>query len=69
MSLREDLANRLSSIYNQSDDADFWTVADECIRQMEWAWANGFDSCCNRGQLKRLEKETMTIAPPDWKPE
>jgi len=41
-------------------------VADECIRQMEWAAANGFNHCCSRGLHNPLDP--LTLAPEDWKP-
>lgn len=34
-------------------------VADECIRQMEWA----------RMECRRLPLRGLTLAPPEWKPE
>ena len=43
----------------------YGAMADECIRQMDWAARNAFDSCCNRGPLP----QDLTPAPDDWRPE
>jgi len=54
--------------------ADWWqekregvysAMADECIRQMEWATREGRDF----ESLDILDKPKLTIAPDDWKPE
>ena len=49
-----------------AEQAVWLKVADECIRQMEWAAANGFNHCCSRGLHNPLDP--MTLAPEDWKP-
>ncbi len=90
MSLREDLAKRFRVVlvsaveeFNaraaQSLEGNLWdnstyAAADECIRQMEYAWRTGFDSCCNRGMLPSPPPDpirgdhSVHIAPPEWKP-
>ena len=90
MSLREDLAKRLAKVLNGAivraettpegfpgmTRADMGPVADECIRQMEWARQRcgresapptyteyGSRPIHGMGALK-----TLTLAPPDWNP-
>ena len=77
--LREKLARRLANLtvarvgdkepwdqgtMGQYSRDFFYKMADECLRQMEWASRNGFDSCCNRGLLS----QDLTPAPDDWTP-
>lgn len=78
MSLRDDLARRLQvvglreSVWTGSFEHWEW-LADECIRQMEWArtqcvgeqWEGDADDrhVVDRSQLG------MTLAPSDWRPE
>jgi len=71
--LREDLAGKLWKEWEGLGLATgelamhrFERVADECIRQMEWAAANGFNHCCSRGLHNPLDP--LTLAPEDWKP-
>jgi len=73
--LREELARRLSTIWQKEmqdePDADVhWNaIADECIRQMEWArrecvipFQPDYDEC------EIDYSAPLTFAPADWKP-
>ena len=68
--LRENLAERFADVLDPYlGHEGYWpggaeAMADECIRQMEWAAQNAFDSCCNRGMLP----QDLTPAPDDWTP-
>jgi len=47
-------------------------VADECIRQMEWArkgWLERIDSNGSRFYMTAPPQSPLTLAPDDWKPE
>ena len=49
----------------EKDACVYFAMADECIRQMEWATREGRDF----ESLDILDKPKLTIAPDDWKPE
>lgn len=82
MTLREELSRRLCSLVwgaphmpyanepvcSEQDRAVTWgDLADECIRQMEWARRQTFDSV--RDYLPDVEvHEPLTAAPEGWKP-
>ena len=79
MTLREHLARQFAGMFiARIDDREqydaiasfnkvkFLSLADECIRQMEWAARNAFDKCCNRGT--DWLPEDLTAAPDDWTP-
>ena len=57
------------------DTEKLWCdVADECIRQMEWAYAKGHNDSGvtkivpNAYLLSEAIPEHLTLAPDDWKP-
>ena len=83
MSLREDLARRLTGILNGTmvhtetspegfpgmTRADMGPVADECIRQMEWARQKTTYVTSIDYDEDEVAWGDLTLAPPDWKPE
>lgn len=67
--LREQLAARLiacSLNYLRSEDAV--ALADEVIRQMQWARRSCKDYVINDGWGDIPMKQDLTAAPNDWKP-
>lgn len=78
--LREALAQKLRSAYlgggspetDRDDSSDWLDVADECIRQMEWAFRKGGLRGIQdeRGTVAHgtMKKTELTLAPEDWKP-
>jgi hypothetical protein len=44
-------------------DAMFSSIADECLRQMEWARTE-----CSPYAHECWHEVPLTLAPPDWKP-
>lgn len=76
-SLREQLARRLAKIsedqpYLDDFDADenpaWGALADEVIRQMEWARINCADLIAPEGTMDVDTMVPLTLAPPEWKP-
>ncbi len=61
MTLRDELEKKLRGIYVNADSDVFGLIADECIRQMEWARREGMDG-------DRDKPYEVSLAPPEWKP-
>jgi hypothetical protein len=82
MSLKDELSRRLVGILNGTivhtettpqgfpgmTRADMGPVADECLRQMEWAFSEGAALSCYAHTEDDEKMETHGLAPPDWKP-
>jgi hypothetical protein len=82
MSLRDDVAKCLMAAFNKADPSANWgsqesldAMADECVRQMEWARhimmieladeaGQDLDFC--KGHTDAVAR--LTLAPEDWKP-
>ena len=61
--------------FPKAEFMDFGPVADECIRQMEWAYKQGGrgefwvgDGREGRRRLVDASEMPVTMAPEDWKP-
>lgn len=83
--LREQLANRLfdvvqvarhrqldpGTLYSKAQFTEYKDLADECIRQMEWARGLvprcEFD-CKGCPKCESFGYQPLTLAPEDWKP-
>ena len=59
--MREKLADQLRVLYPEATEDVFGVLADECLRQMEWARRQ-----VPMGMSPR--QVDLAIAPPDWKP-
>lgn len=75
MSLRKELEQRLSKAIEPwgdrllDDDAWMGALAEECIRQMEWAYRRGSEPGVLAASFDEYDWDTLpTIAPPEWKP-
>ena len=67
--LREKLAARIKgpNCAYPLDNEDWLAVADECIRQMEWARKeHGLDAAV---WWKSPQMRSLTLAPDDWSPD
>ena len=68
MSLREELADKFEGWRCAQCDlprSEWLEMADECIRQMEWAQSKGATYCPFCGGPPHA---ALTLAPEDWNP-
>lgn len=62
--LRDELEKKLRAAYFSATDDVFGVIADEVIRQMEWAQQD----CCAHVSDGLEEPPPIRLAPDGWKP-